>query len=149
MQGSALRPGALGALVRLLLALAALGGTTAEARTVALAGPVGGVDIDAAVADLADDHVALVGTPGAIGAPAAEWAAVVADARDANLNMSVVVLGTAPDGATPTAVADAVLGQAKGTILVLCPATPDGHTVGLSSNEVGNAEVDSVVTDLD
>ena len=146
---SARRTGAMGALAGLfvlLTAFTALIAPAAGARSIGQAVPVGGVDIDAVVTELADDHVAIVGT---VGQPEADWAAVVSTARDAHLNLSVVVLGTAPVGATPTDVATAVLGQVKGTILVQSPATSDGHTVGLASNDVGQAEVDSVVAELD
>jgi len=145
MPSSARRAGSIAALLSLLLLLTMAPAPLADARSTTAA-PVGGVDIDAVVEDLADDHVAIVGT---VAGSEADWAAVVNDARDAHLNLSVVVLGTSPDGATPTEVAEAVLGQIKGTVLVLSPASSDGHSIGLASNDVGQAQVDAVVAELD
>jgi hypothetical protein len=117
----------------------------AQARAAA-SDPVGGIDVDSAVAQLGDDHVALVGD---VAQPPAAWTAVVDDARDRRLALSLVVLGTAPVGATPTDVAEAVFGQVRGTVLVLAPADAAGRTVGLASSDVGQAEVDAVQGELD
>src|SRR6476660_3920782 len=110
------RAGAVGTLLSLLVLLSALPAPAAGARSTRLAEPVGGIDIDAVVTDLSHDHVAVVGT---VSEPTEAWAAVVGAARSDHLNLSLVVLGHPPEGATPTDVADAVLGQVKGTVLVL------------------------------
>jgi hypothetical protein len=116
------------------LASADTGGPTSHARAVVLMAArgevIGGVDIDAAVADLGADHVTVIGEPGAT----TGLAEAVSESRADGLGLSVVSGASSLTTQQAMDIAGAVQVQSGGTVLVLSP-----DAIGSRSNAVSTA----------
>jgi hypothetical protein len=91
---------------------------------------IGGVDIDAAVADLGDDHVTVVGESGA----ETDLAEAVSESRAEGLALSVVSVASSLTTQQAMDIAGAVQVQSGGTVLLLSP-----DAIGSRSNTVSTA----------
>src|SRR5664280_1774218 len=91
---------------------------------------IGGVDIDAAVADLGDDNVTVIGESGAT----AGLAAAVSESRGDGLGLSVVSVASSLTTQQAMDIAGAVQVQSGGTVIVLAP-----DAIGSRSNTVSTA----------
>ncbi len=91
---------------------------------------IGGVDIDAAVADLGDDHVTVIGDSGAT----TGLAEAVSESRADGLGLSVVSVASSLTTQQAMDIAGAVQVQSGGTVLVLAP-----DAIGSRSNTVSTA----------
>ena len=91
---------------------------------------IGGVDIDAAVADLGDDHVTVIGESGAT----TGLAEAVSESRTDGLGLSVVSVASSLTTQQAMDIAGAVQVQSGGTVLVLSP-----DAIGSRSNTVSTA----------
>jgi len=91
---------------------------------------IGGVDIDAAVADLGDDHVTVIGDSGAT----TGLAEAVSESRADGLGLSVVSVASSLTTQQAMDIAGAVQVQSGGSVLVLAP-----DAIGSRSNTVSTA----------
>ena len=91
---------------------------------------IGGVDIDAAVADLGDDHVTVIGDSGAT----TGLAEAVSESRADGLGLSVVSVASSLTTQQAMDIAGAVQVQSGGTVLLLSP-----DAIGSRSNTVSTA----------
>ncbi len=91
---------------------------------------IGGVDVDAAVAALGDDHVAVLGGSGS----ETDLADAVAEARTDGLGLSVVSVASSLTGQQAMEIAGAVQVQTGGTVLVVSP-----DAIGSRSTTVSNS----------
>lgn len=110
------------------------GGVTSHASTVVLMAArgevIGGVDIDAAVADLGDDHVTVIGESGAT----TGLTEAISESRADGLGLSVVSVASSLTTQQAMDIAGAVQVQSGGTVLVLSP-----DAIGSRSNTVSTA----------
>jgi len=90
---------------------------------------IGGVDVDAAVAALGDDHVTVIGEPDA----ETGLAQAVAEARAAGLGLSVVSVAGSLTDQQAMDLAGAVQVQSGGTVLVLSPDAIGSRSTAVST----------------
>ncbi|RIJ70991.1 hypothetical protein D1871_16410 [Nakamurella silvestris] len=101
--------------------------------------PVGDVDVDAIVADLAEDH--LAGVP-ADSPDRSELIAQIDRANTSSINLNVVVLDQEITGAEPDDVTAAILASVGGTLLVI---TPNPENMLTSSQTISQTDLDDAL----
>lgn len=113
-----------------------LAGTGPAAAAAAPEDVIGGISVDAVVASLADDHVAVVESR--FSEPA--LAQVVADARSENLMLSVVSVGDRLLASDAQELAAVVQSRVGGTVLVLSPTAGGQYSSELSTSQQEDAQ---------